>query len=68
MKRKFQLSDSEAVGLRYVLEADGAEIDDDEEITAVCSSGLKIMFLLSTDTWSSAAQRPAPDLVSQIHK
>lgn len=40
--------------MKLVLEENGAEIDDDEELQLVCGAGHKLMFLLADERWTPA--------------
>jgi hypothetical protein len=51
--QKYQLTHENLSGLHYVLETNGAEIDEDDEIEFVCSSGQTLMFLMENEHWTS---------------
>jgi hypothetical protein len=51
VRRKLQLDDDIAV--KIVLDKNGAELDDEDELQLVCNNGQSLMFLLPGEKWTT---------------
>lgn len=57
VQRKFRLTSD--VSIKLVMDENGAEIDEDSELTAVCASHHPLMFLLDGQQWSRVSKMPS---------
>ena len=49
VRTKFQLEDDDDI--KFVMEENGAEIEDADELQSVCAAGHGLMFLLPGENW-----------------
>jgi hypothetical protein len=55
VKKKFRLATDT---MTIVMEDSGAQIDDDDELTAVCAARCSLMYLIDGEQWNVATELP----------